>query len=69
MILLETEKPRSSFEVGCAGHCCCATMPDFGGRSDKVMAIRRAIADGTYETPEKLEIMLDRLIEDLLSNR
>jgi len=32
-----------------------------------VIAIRKAIEDGTYETPEKIDLMLDRLIEDLLS--
>jgi len=69
MILLETEKPQSLFDVDHPSHCRNATLPDIEGHSDRVTAIRRAIADGTYETPEKLEIMLDRLIEDLLSNR
>ena len=32
---------------------------------DKVAAIRAAIAQGTYETPEKLDIALDRLLERL----
>jgi hypothetical protein len=68
MILLETEKTRSPFEAGHAGHCRNAIGPDPEIRSDKVMAIRRAIADSTYETPEKVELMLDRLIEDLRSN-
>lgn len=34
-------------------------------RMDKVAAIRAAIADGSYETPEKLDIALDRLLERL----
>jgi len=68
MILLETEKRRNPFEVGHPSHCRNATIAGFEGRSDKVTAIRRAIADGTYETPEKVEVMLDRLIEDLRSN-
>ena len=34
-------------------------------RMDKVAAIRAAIAQGTYETPEKLDIALDRLLERL----
>ena len=32
-------------------------------RFDRVNAIRAAIADGTYETPEKLDIALDRLLD------
>jgi negative regulator of flagellin synthesis FlgM len=34
-------------------------------RMDKVAAIKAAIADGSYETPEKLDIALDRLLERL----
>ena len=34
-------------------------------RMDKVAALRAAIADGSYETPEKLDIALDRLLERL----
>ena len=34
-------------------------------RFDRVNAIRAAIADGSYETPEKLDIALDRLLDRL----
>ena len=34
-------------------------------RMDKVAAIKAAIADGSYDTPEKLDIALDRLLERL----
>lgn len=34
-------------------------------RFDKVNAIRAAIADGSYDTPEKLDIALDRLLDRL----
>lgn len=34
-------------------------------RFDRVNAIRAAIADGSYETPEKLDAALDRLLERL----
>ncbi|MBN2218359.1 MAG: flagellar biosynthesis anti-sigma factor FlgM [Pirellulales bacterium] len=34
-------------------------------RQDRVDAIRRQIAEGTYETPEKLDIALDRLLDEI----
>jgi len=34
-------------------------------RFDRVNAIRAAIADGSYETPAKLDIALDRLLDRL----
>lgn len=34
-------------------------------RFDKVNAIRAAIADGSYDTPEKLDLALDRLLDRL----
>jgi anti-sigma28 factor (negative regulator of flagellin synthesis) len=34
-------------------------------RFDRVNAIRAAIAGGTYETPEKLDAALDRLLDSL----
>lgn len=37
-------------------------------RADKVMEIREAIADGTYETDVKLEYTISRLLEVLRSS-
>ena len=34
-------------------------------RFDRVAAIKAAIADGSYETPDKLDIALDRLLARL----
>ncbi len=34
-------------------------------RFDRVNAIRAAIADGTYETPDKLDAALDRLLDSI----
>ena len=34
-------------------------------RIDRVAEIRRQIADGSYETPEKLDAALDRLLDRL----
>ena len=34
-------------------------------RFDRVQAIRTAIAEGTYETPEKLDLAMERLLDRL----
>ncbi len=39
------------------------TEASTGIRQDRVDAIRQAIADGTYESPEKLSSALDRLLD------
>ena len=38
-------------------------LPDI--REDRVAAIRAEIARGTYETPEKLDIALSRLLDEI----
>ena len=35
-------------------------------RLDRLTSIRQAIADGTYETPDKLSNALDRLLDSLV---
>lgn len=35
-------------------------------RMEKVMAVKKAIADGTYMTPEKLDKALDSAIDDVV---
>lgn len=35
-------------------------------RIDRVADLRRQIADGSYETPEKLDAALDRLLDQLV---
>jgi negative regulator of flagellin synthesis FlgM len=42
-----------------------ALFPDPDIRQDLVERIRREIAAGTYETPEKWELALERLIQHL----
>ena len=38
-------------------------IPDI--RQDRVAAIRTAIADGTYETSDKLDVALNRLLDEI----
>ncbi len=40
-------------------------LPDV--RTELVEAVRQAIRDGTYETPEKLEVAVARLLEEELA--
>jgi flagellar biosynthesis anti-sigma factor FlgM len=35
-------------------------------RMDRVERVRQAIAEGTYETDDKLEVVIDRLVEELI---
>ena len=37
-------------------------------RVEKVLDIKRQLAEGRYEIAEKLDVILDRLLEDLLQN-
>jgi flagellar biosynthesis anti-sigma factor FlgM len=39
------------------------SLPDV--RSAKIEAIKQAIANGTYESPEMLQVALDRLLDDV----
>jgi len=44
------------------------TSPIAGGgeiRIDRVAELRRQIADGSYETPEKMDVALDRLLDEI----
>ena len=38
-------------------------VPDI--RQDRVAEVRAAIADGTYETDEKLDLAIDRLLDEI----
>lgn len=40
-----------------------AEIPDI--RADRVAEIRAALADGTYETADKLDVALDRLLDEI----
>ncbi len=36
-----------------------------GIRTEKVAALRRAIAEGSYDTPERLSAALDRMLDEI----
>jgi negative regulator of flagellin synthesis FlgM len=57
--------PRDHVEISPLGQMLdgISRLPEI--RHEKVEEIRRQIVNGTYETPEKLEMALDRLIDEL----
>ncbi len=57
------EVPRGADEVALSSDVMqLRGMP--GIRFEKVMQVRKALAEGTYLTPEKLDKALDRAIDD-----
>ena len=61
----QTSQPTDELQLSEAGQLASrlAEIPDI--RADKVAAARAAIADGTYETPEKLDVALSRLLDEI----
>jgi negative regulator of flagellin synthesis FlgM len=61
----QAQAPRDRVEISPIGRMLddVARLPEI--RHEKVEQIRREIASGIYETPEKLEVALDRLLDEL----
>jgi negative regulator of flagellin synthesis FlgM len=62
---VQASAPRDQVEISPLGQMLdgISRLPEI--RQEKVEAIRRQIAEGIYETPEKLELALDRLLDEL----
>ena len=62
---VQTQAPRDRVEISPIGRMLdgVARLPEI--RHEKVEEIRRQIASGVYETPEKLELALDRMMDEL----
>jgi negative regulator of flagellin synthesis FlgM len=58
--------PRDHVEISPLGQMLdgIGRLPEI--RHEKVDEIRRQIATGTYDTPEKLDLALDRMMEELM---
>ncbi len=56
--------PRDQVEISPLGQMLdgISRLPEI--RHERVQEIRRQIAEGTYETPAKLELALDRLVDE-----
>ena len=57
--------PRDHVEISPLGQMLdgISRLPEI--RHERVEAIRQQIAAGTYETPEKIQVALDRLMDEL----
>lgn len=62
---VQAQAPRDHVEISAIGRMLdgVAQLPEI--RHERVAEIRSQIAAGVYETPEKLEIALDRLLDEL----
>ena len=62
---IQAGAPRDQVEISPLGRMLdgIARLPEI--RHEKVEAIRREIAAGTYDTDEKFELALDRMMDDI----
>lgn len=63
---IQAGAPRDQVEISPLGQMLdgISRLPEI--RHEKVEAIRQQIASGTYETPEKLDIALDRMLDEMM---
>jgi flagellar biosynthesis anti-sigma factor FlgM len=59
------EPADDRLEISETGQILSSLQPDSVIRADRVAQIRQAIADGTYETPDKIDLTVDRLLDVL----
>ena len=62
---VHAQAPRDHVEISPLGRMLdgLTCLPEI--RHEKVAEIRQQIAAGTYETPEKMDLALDRLLDEL----
>lgn len=60
-------EPEDRVEISEAARRQAAIDPHAEVRMEKVSAVRDAIAQGTYETPDKIDVTVSRLLSDLLA--
>lgn len=59
------EDTGDRLEISETGQMLSSLSPDSKIRADRVAEIRQAIADGSYETPDKIDTTVDRLLDVL----
>jgi flagellar biosynthesis anti-sigma factor FlgM len=58
-----SSKPQDQVEISEAGQML-SRMQQPEIRMDKVEKVRQAIAQGNYETPDKIEVVVDRILKE-----
>ena len=61
--------PVDEVEISSAGRILEKASQSSAVRAERVAQIKAAIEAGTYETPEKLEAALDKLLDELEADR
>jgi negative regulator of flagellin synthesis FlgM len=56
--------PRDELEISPAARLLQGASESGSIRAERLDQIRRAIAEGTYETPEKMRVAVERLLAD-----
>ena len=64
---VSADSAGDQLEISETGQLLSSFGSDSGIRGDKVAEIRQALANGTYETPEKLDVTVTRLLDVLRS--
>ncbi len=59
------EQPQDSLEISETGRILSELGSDSNIRASRVAEIRQAIADGTYETSDKIDVTVNRLMDVL----
>lgn len=59
------ESPRDELEISSAGKMLDQLSNSPEVRQERIARIREAIANGTYDTDEKLEAALERMFQDM----
>jgi negative regulator of flagellin synthesis FlgM len=57
--------PQDQVEISAAAEAAIEASEEGGIRADLVARVRQEIASGTYETPDKLDMALDRLLDQI----
>lgn len=65
MVQVDTERRSGRFETFNTSEDFDVPASHATVRTKKVAAIRKALADGTYETPEKVDLTVHRLLRVL----
>ena len=61
-----TSGPAAQLDISAAAEAAIQAAESGDIRADLVAQVRQQIAQGTYETPEKLDAALNRLLDDIL---